>query len=49
MPLDDIRDVLYDETLEKLKTDHYNSELESWISALNPKYDLSAFKFTTED
>ena len=49
VPLDDIRDALYDETLEKLKTDHYNSELESWISALNPKYDLSAFKFTTEE
>ena len=48
VPLDEIRDKLYEETLEKLKTDHYNSELESWISALNPKYDLSAFKLTQE-
>ena len=48
VPLDEIRDKLYDETLEKLKTDHYNSELESWISALNPKYDLSAFNLTQE-
>lgn len=49
VPLEDIHDALYDETLENLKTDHYNSELESWVSALNPKYTIENFKLPTAE
>lgn len=41
--LDDIRDALYEETLETMKSDHYTSEEEAWIAALNPEYTLDAF------
>lgn len=48
VPLEDIRDALYDETLENLKTEHYNDELEAWVTALNPKYSIENFKLTAE-
>ena len=41
--LDEIHDTLYEDTLETMKQDHFDSELESWISALNPQYNVSAF------
>ncbi len=48
VPYEDVKDALYDDTLESKKTEHYNSELESWIAALNPQYNISAFKLTAE-
>ena len=45
VPLEDVREKLYETTLDSMKVDHFNSELESWISALNAKYDISAFNF----
>ena len=41
--LDDVRDALYEDTLETMKHDHFNEELESWIAALNPVYHIDAF------
>ncbi len=45
VPLEDIREKLYETTLDSMKHDHFETELESWISALNPTYDISAFNF----
>ena len=47
--LEDIHDALYNETLENLKTEHYNDELEAWVAALNPKYSIDAFKLSAEE
>jgi len=43
VPLEEVREALYDETLETMKTEHVDSELESWVSAMNPQYSISAF------
>ena len=43
VPLEDIRDALYEQTLDQKKSDHYDSELKSWIEALNPQYTLENF------
>ena len=47
--LEDIRDALYAKTLETAKSDHYTSELNSWVEALNPKYSIDAFNFSEEE
>ena len=47
--LEDIRDALYDETLENLKTQHFEDALKSWVDALNPKYSIENFKLTTAE
>ena len=47
--LDEIHDALYDQTLEKAKDDHYTSELNSWVEALNPQYHIEAFNFSEEE
>ena len=41
--LDDVRDALYEDTLETMKHDHFTEGLESWIAALNPVYHIDAF------
>lgn len=41
--LDEVRETLYEDTLESMKAEHFDSELESWVNALNPQYSLSAF------
>lgn len=41
--LDDVREQLTEDTLKKLQDDHYSSELQSWVSALNAEYHLDAF------
>ena len=46
--LEDVKDALYEDTLEDMKEDHLNSELDAWVEALNPKYDLTAFKLTQD-
>lgn len=43
VPLDQIRDTLYDMTLETRQEEHYEEALQSWISALNPVYHVDAF------
>lgn len=43
--LEAVRDALYDQTLENLKSEHYESELEAWVAALNPVYHLDAWEF----
>lgn len=45
VPLEDIRDALYDQTLESMKSEHYQNELTSWVDALNPVYHLDAWEF----
>ena len=42
--LDDVHDKLYDETLEDMKTEHFEEALDSWVEALKPEYHLDAFK-----
>ena len=41
---DSVKDALRDETLETMKNDHFDTELKSWVEALNPVYTLDAFK-----
>ncbi|MGX8705257.1 MAG: peptidylprolyl isomerase [bacterium] len=43
VPLDEIRDALYETTLTTRKDDHYSESLESWVAALNPVYHIDAF------
>lgn len=47
--LEEIKDALYAKTLETAKSDHYTSELNSWVEALNPKYSIGAFSFSEEE
>ena len=47
--LEDIRDALYEKTLDTARSDHYTSELNGWVEALNPKYSLDAFNFGEEE
>ena len=41
--LEDVRDALYEQELEAKRTEHYQSELTSWVEALNPVYHLDAW------
>ena len=45
--LEDIHDALYDEKLDDMKTEHFNSELDAWVEALKPVYTLENFDLTT--
>jgi len=47
--LEDIHDALYDATLETKRSEHYTSELNGWVEALNPKYSIDAFKFSEDE
>ena len=47
--LEEIHDALYEKTLDTAKSDHYTSELNSWVEALNPKYTIDAFSFAEEE
>ena len=49
VPFEDVKDALYDETLEDMKTDHYNTELQSWIDALNPQYSIGGFDLSSDE
>lgn len=42
--LDDVRDALYEETLESMKQDHCDETLAAWVSEKNPSYDPDAFR-----
>ena len=41
--LDEVHDALYEDTLSSMKTEHFNSELQSWVDALNPVYHMEGF------
>lgn len=41
--LEEVHDALYDDTLETMRSEHYQSELTAWIEALNPVYHLDAW------
>lgn len=45
--LEDVHDALYDETLEDMKSEHFTSELDSWVAALNPVYTIENFNLDT--
>ena len=47
VPLEDIHDALYEDTLDDMKSEHFNTELQSWIDALNPVYSLENFDLTS--
>ena len=42
--LEDVHDALFEQTLETMKSDHFDSELKAWVEALNPKYSIENFK-----
>ncbi len=44
VPLDDVRDALYDEALEARKTEHVTETIDSWVEEANPSYDAEAFE-----
>ena len=45
VPLEKVRDALYEQTLENMKSEHYQTELAGWVDALNPVYHLDAWEF----
>ena len=45
VPLEDVRDALYEQTLENMKSEHYESELAGWVEALKPVYHMDAWEF----
>lgn len=47
VPLEDVKDALYEETIDDMRTDHYNEELDKWVEALNPKYTIGNFNLST--
>ena len=47
--LEEIRNALYEKTLETAKDEHFTSELNSWVEALNPQYHIEAYNLTGED
>lgn len=46
--LEDVKDALYEDTLEDMKSDHFNEELDAWVAALNPQYNIANFDLTTK-
>lgn len=49
VPLEDVKDALYESTLDDMRSDHYNEEVEKWIEALNPQYTLGNFDLSTKE
>ncbi len=47
VPLEDVHDALYEDTLDDMKSEHFNTELKSWIEALNPVYSIENFDLTS--
>ena len=41
--LEDVKDALYDDTLEDLKDNHFTDSLASWVEALKPAYNIANF------
>lgn len=49
VPLEDVHDALYEDTLDDMKTEHFDTELKSWVDALNPVYTIENFDLTSDD
>ena len=43
VPLENIHDAFFNETLESMKSEHFTSELDAWVAALNPTYSIENF------
>ena len=43
VPLEDVHDALFNETLEQMRADHFDAELQSWVEALHPTYSIENF------
>ena len=44
VPLDDVRDQLFDEALTAAREEHYNALLDEWVAAINPVYHYDAWE-----
>ena len=44
VPLDDIRDQLFDEALTAAREEHYDALLDEWVAAINPVYHYDAWE-----
>ena len=44
VPLDEVRDALYDKTLENMKETHATDTIDGWVAELNPVYDINALQ-----
>ncbi len=49
VPLEDIHDALYEDTLDDMKTEHFDAELKAWVDALNPVYTIENFDLSSDD
>ena len=43
VPMENVRDALYEDELESKRAEHYETELVGWVDALNPVYHLDAW------
>lgn len=48
VPLEEVRDALYAETLEAAQIDHCDATIEDWVEAAAPSYDVEAFEAALE-
>ncbi len=44
VPLDEVRDALYEEALASAQDDHCTQIVDGWVSEVNPVYDVEAFE-----
>ena len=44
VPLDDVRDQLFDEALTAAREEHYDALLDEWVAAINPVYHYDAWE-----
>ena len=44
VPLDDVRDQLFDEALTAAREEHYGALLDEWVAAINPVYHYDAWE-----
>ena len=49
VPYEDVKEALREQTLEDKKSEHFSSEQEAWIAALNPEYHIDAFKLSSDE
>ena len=49
VPLEDVHDALYEDTLDDMKTEHFSTELQSWVDALNPVYSIENFNLSAAE
>ena len=44
VPLDDVRDQLFDEALTAAREEHYGALLDEWVAAIHPVYHYDAWE-----